>query len=369
MTISQIAIRRIVEGKAEEDEAYRRQLQQNGWRLSCQVREMSDDQLVAELQIMGIEIDRVTLDRESQAYLAAYQLANTLLDGRQCERPVSDQDGAWFAIETLWRRWFPERPNLEFVDDCMQEGYAAAARQDRATACRQWRQAWRAILDLMRKFRIETIADFDDQFGGSQSVFNWVQDYESELHNAGLDDPQFFRERITLCQAALERLGDEEHTVQNFRSALAASHIELGERDIGDRLFRQWLAVDPQWGWGWISWSDCHFLFAAGTKDFDRALQILHEGLAVTGVRDRKFILSRLESVLAEAGREDEAADVHRQWEQAEEDVANRRGDPKSPPARPHGEDLFGDRQRVGRNDQCPCGSGKKYKKCCRRCS
>ncbi len=22
--------------------------------------------------------------------------------------------------------------------------------------------------------------------------------------------------------------------------------------------------------------------------------------------------------------------------------------------------------QRVGRNDPCPCGSGKKYKKCCR---
>ncbi|NLB42271.1 MAG: hypothetical protein GX815_08430 [Clostridiales bacterium] len=21
--------------------------------------------------------------------------------------------------------------------------------------------------------------------------------------------------------------------------------------------------------------------------------------------------------------------------------------------------------QKVGRNDQCPCGSGKKYKKCC----
>jgi uncharacterized protein YecA (UPF0149 family) len=24
-------------------------------------------------------------------------------------------------------------------------------------------------------------------------------------------------------------------------------------------------------------------------------------------------------------------------------------------------------RQKVGRNDPCPCGSGKKYKKCCGR--
>ncbi|MBI4585332.1 MAG: SEC-C domain-containing protein [Planctomycetes bacterium] len=24
-------------------------------------------------------------------------------------------------------------------------------------------------------------------------------------------------------------------------------------------------------------------------------------------------------------------------------------------------------RQKIGRNDPCPCGSGKKYKKCCGR--
>ena len=219
MTISQIAIRRIAEDKAAEDETYRRQLQQNGRLLSCQVREMSDDQLVAKLQTMGLEIDRVTLDRESQAYLAAYQLANTLLDQRASATVRRrTQDRAWFAIETLWRCRFPERSNLEIVDDCMQEGYAAAGDKIGPTACRQWRQAWLAILDLMQRFRIETIADFDEQFGGTQSVFNWVQDYESELHNAGLDDPQFFQERIALCQAAIERLGDEELTIQNLRT-------------------------------------------------------------------------------------------------------------------------------------------------------
>ena len=30
-----------------------------------------------------------------------------------------------------------------------------------------------------------------------------------------------------------------------------------------------------------------------------------------------------------------------------------------------HGEELLSGRQKVGRNDPCPCGSGKKYKKCC----
>ena len=30
-------------------------------------------------------------------------------------------------------------------------------------------------------------------------------------------------------------------------------------------------------------------------------------------------------------------------------------------------ETIVRDRPKVGRNDPCPCGSGKKYKKCCGR--
>jgi uncharacterized protein len=33
------------------------------------------------------------------------------------------------------------------------------------------------------------------------------------------------------------------------------------------------------------------------------------------------------------------------------------RGEPEKPAANPN--------RDVGRNDSCPCGSGKKYKKCC----
>jgi preprotein translocase subunit SecA len=33
------------------------------------------------------------------------------------------------------------------------------------------------------------------------------------------------------------------------------------------------------------------------------------------------------------------------------------------PPVKP----IHSDAEKVGRNDPCPCGSGKKYKKCCGR--
>ncbi len=39
----------------------------------------------------------------------------------------------------------------------------------------------------------------------------------------------------------------------------------------------------------------------------------------------------------------------------------------KAPAALGDAEVSPGDRRKVGRNEPCPCGSGKKYKKCCLR--
>ncbi len=37
----------------------------------------------------------------------------------------------------------------------------------------------------------------------------------------------------------------------------------------------------------------------------------------------------------------------------------------RRPPARPAPAPILGPRNKIGRNDPCPCGSGKKFKKCC----
>ncbi|MDB3958414.1 SEC-C metal-binding domain-containing protein, partial [Opitutales bacterium] len=38
---------------------------------------------------------------------------------------------------------------------------------------------------------------------------------------------------------------------------------------------------------------------------------------------------------------------------------------PSAPSAPPVATPVVRDAPKVGRNDPCPCGSGKKYKKCC----
>ena len=89
----------------------------------------------------------------------------------------------------------------------------------------------------MARSGTDSLDRFDAHFGGTQSVFNWVQDLEMELHNAGLEEPQFFRERIALCETMITRFSGGSLGIENFKIALAQSHFELGDRGTGDRPF------------------------------------------------------------------------------------------------------------------------------------
>jgi hypothetical protein len=285
---------------------------------------------------------------------------------------------------------------MEMVDDKMQAGYEAMQAGNACQACRLWLDTWRAILAIIDRSEMDSLDEFDECFGGTQCVFNWVQDLETELHNAGLEEPTFFRERISLCETMLDRFAEGTLPIDNFKTALAASHFELGDRELGDRLFRVWLEETPQWGSGWISWSDCHWLFARSEyKDAMSAERILREGLATPDVEDRTHILERLQLLYEETGSHKEAEEVREQLKQVREPKATKtvRSGPDSLQVRQtldFGDEglpleelpdlarsLQSDRsvggvssegqQRVGRNAPCPCGSGKKFKKCCAR--
>ena len=287
----------------------------------------------------------------------------------------------------------PELANTEMVDDKMQAGYAALENHDSPKACRLWLETWRAILDIMERGGIDSLDAFDDCFGGTQSVFNWVQDFEMELHNAGLQDARFFRERIELCETMIGRFADGRLSINGFKTALAESHFDLGDRETGDRLFHRWCDENPRHGGSWIAWSDCYWTFAAErNKDAARAEQILKEGLATPGVDNRTLILERLAGLYEETGRAEEAEVVH-------EEIKRLPGMKKTTTAittagaqvkptigfgdegLPVGQlpnlvrslpsaslvppDLFSRQSKVGRNEPCPCGSGRKFKKCC----
>jgi tetratricopeptide (TPR) repeat protein len=331
---------------------------------------LPDGELLAKLRAFGIELDRSSLARRCEQALSAEEIATALLaqPAAQPHRDDLQSDWIWIAIATLWQRWFPEIPSFERLDDQMQAGYDLLAAGNAPAACRVWLEAWHDVLRLLDKAGLRSIADFDARFRGTQALFNWIQDLETELWNAGLRERQFLTARIAVCEEGLRRFpADEALLTENRRRALAESYAEVGEAEKADLLYREWLIADPRWGWGWIGWADIYRFTHTERRDVLRAEQILRDGLAVAEVQGRADLLDRLADLCHEQGRRDEADAL---WRQAKHAAAATERKPtvrsdgpalrRSPSAPP----TVG-KHKVGRNDPCPCGSGKKFKRCC----
>jgi tetratricopeptide (TPR) repeat protein len=390
MRVSFSALNRIVETQAAELRLVGKPAPVGKGPKLSDARLLTDQQLLERLREVGVEMDRAQLQLLVQRHCSAEEIAKGFLKDW---RPKPGQgkwvsDWIWIALTVLWQRWFPEIPNFERVDDDMQRGYAL---EDQPAQCEVWIRVWKDIGQLREKIQTRSMNELDGRFGGTQSLFNWIQDLEMGLANAAADDPRFHEERARICSEFLSDLEESDPLItENMRRAWAESVHALGDETRSESMFREWLAADPDWGWGWIALADLYFLSRNVSKaDLERAEAILKEGVEHPEVRNRKYMLERLASIYREQGRTDEALELDRLAASTPSDFPStdeRLGITQSLPpdlaeilAR-EGRELSGagnwvgdkpipftnpPKAKVGRNDPCPCGSQKKYKRCC----
>ncbi len=296
------------------------------------------------------------------------------------------KDWTWICLTVLWERWYGHIPNFEMLDDKMQLGYHLRYDEKKYTeACDVWLVAWRDVVYLTEKGKFRLIDEFDDRFRGTQSLYNWCQDFEMELANGGADDKKYYGERIKYCEEFINLFSHEDQLViGNMQRAIAESYFELGQGEKSNVLYQQYLKKDPRWGWGWIGWSDCYWFYTGYEKEYERAESILKEGLKVKGLRDREDVLARLEGLYKEAGRTEDAEKIRKKLEKNRKNksaantsipganskeaflsIESRSHKVKSPHKVKTEHGVM--KMKVGRNAPCPCGSGKKYKYCCGR--
>lgn len=248
------------------------------------------------------------------------------------------------------------RLKYEQIDKTIQDGYALLLEDKQLEGCDKWLEVWEDIKFLMAETRSKDVYEIDKKFDWTQSISNYVQDLEAELHNAGIDDKSFHQKRIDYCRELLQYCGGHEPITENTRRAIAETYADLGDYETCDRLFEEWLDDDPAWGWGYIGWSDGYYLLSTRKKQYEKAENILLGALGQHDLRDRVDVLSRIVELYSQMKNTGKAQEYKRLL------LEERRNLPESnprhiqPPAKS---------EKVGRNDPCPCGSGKKYKKCC----
>jgi len=248
-----------------------------------------------------------------------------------------------------------EMKRFRIIDNLFAEGFALNQRNDMIGCCDKWLEAWDLIKELFAEGIAEDIDDFDNKYKWKQYPGNYVQFLEMELHNAGIDDSAYHQKRIDYCRELLQWSGTDELLINNTRIALGTAHYWAGDETGGKEIFEEWIREDPDCGWAYSGWAEC-YRFRTGGAQYEKAEEILLSGYARDGLRDSKYVVENLVNLYEEMGDPTKAAEfrkIHSELQPPEPDSSE---EEKPEPVRV---------VKVGRNEPCPCGSGKKYKKCC----
>lgn len=242
------------------------------------------------------------------------------------------------------------------IDEKISEGYKLLGSSQTVRACDVLLDAWEDIKAVMAADKVKDLPTLEEEYEWTEFLMNYVQDLEEQLHNAAQENPQYFAKRILYCKELLDLCGDKDDLlIENNRRAIAESHYALGNKQECDRLFMMWLADDPTWGWGYIGWADCYLFGTQSIRpDYVKAEEIISTALGEKNLRDRADVLDRAIEIYTALGKNQKAEELRKELKELtafskSKTIANT-------PVKVI---------KIGRNDPCPCGSGKKYKKCC----
>jgi tetratricopeptide (TPR) repeat protein len=287
------------------------------------------------------------------------------------------EDYVWMAAETLWRRWTPDLFCVDlFVDQHLpMEAFRDDAPANREEAERHWAMA-QAVMDLVAPRDGEPRLDLLDQLTEHSTVDIgwWLGEIPFALARFGMVD-----EAAELCvrMAAVRE-------VENFLGDRAVILAEAGRREDALRQVERNLVRFPDDAWVRIKAGDVYRELgdaAAAEAAYRHALDMTPTDQPSF---DRDGAVERLICILDETGRSEEAdaliasektcaAARETIGDSSEGEGAEFSEDPdKIPlldyvpsPSAVSPVTVVRRGPKVGRNDPCPCGSGKKFKRCC----
>jgi len=344
-------------------------------------------EIVGALAALGIEATEPQFRELAAARGKVEAIAEAWEQGG--DLPQKWEHITYFAARALWPRWAPDlfAPEVflheHFPDLLLFDEFPTNREAGRA----HWRAA-RATLDLVAPPDGTHRADLFEQLDVHAGYdLGW---WMGELPTA-LADPEvgMVAEAVELCRR-MAPVSEAEH----YLGALGVVLIESGQRDEAYQQVQENLARFPEGVWVRIKAGDVY----ARAGEPVRAEALYREAYDLTDAalpsRERYDAVQRLLALYQATDRQNEyvtlaaaESDLIQEWELGEDadaDEADEEGWPEDEPwdddEETSDEPLQGPEvevpnlppvtvrrsvPKVGRNDPCPCGSGKKYKRCC----
>lgn len=264
---------------------------------------ITPEEVINKLRSIGIKSNKKQFLNDVNAFYSADDIAKNWREKYTIfvEEDWED-DFIWEAALFLWEKFAPQIVNTEKLDDMMQEGYELIEKKKYIEGTELWLDVWE---HLGKRFTsdMKSISEAEVVFPGMmQSLFNWCQDIEAALENAGLDDPSFFEKRIEYCNTFCRLFPEsDELIIMNLKRAEGESYFYLCETRKGDELFEKMIDEFSDSVWGYLGWGDMYGVVRLNEKvpiDYKKANKIYRDGLKkVKDHNERKYLLERLESI------------------------------------------------------------------------
>lgn len=253
------------------------------------------------------------------------------------------------TIPTEWDEW----------DELVQCGYETQEKQKNEALIDCWWKAWEIFRKLIgqenEKISVSGLMEEQDY---RYPVDAWLQDFEMELGNAGEH-----QKRLDFCNAVLEMLDWTYDDDSNFLSAVGEELYVEGKEKEGREWFENWLKREPHNENAWSAFSWC----VEENEGAEAAYYLIRkEVIGVPCTMNNSLLFERAKILAKHLNLTDDLKWIESQleacWKTIEEaDYYNDINDDfKIPVQKPIVKE-----KKIYPNDPCPCGSGKKYKKCC----
>lgn len=334
-----------------------------GWRFDG-LADWSAEQIFSKLRSLGIDADAARFREQAEAAATQTRLA------RRWGRKLRPNSGLWedfpyLAVEELWRRLTPDLLCPEVVAARIEDAIDALGDEPPQGPTSDEQAAVRFLVDYLESFppekraarfeQLQAVAEYD--------IGAWL------LDSAGFEDDARLDEAIHTARVMADA-GAENGRL--FLGELAAGLVRTGRTEAA---LEQVAANLEQFGGDdWIALGSAEAYGKLGRRDeamklcvelMNRATARIHWERAYAvllalfdGNADNAELLelvhrhSRPADPIGESGgaADRDAALADSDWSSGDDDFV---------------EPFAHTERKIGRNDPCPCGSGKKYKKCC----
>ena len=308
----------------------------------------STEEIFTQLREYGLAVDEETCRREAEECDEPSLLAEQWIER------VKMESGDWedfihVAVRELWRRFFPDRDCVEFlVDDLMNhmeldvDTPRSPLTEAEVRAIMRDLDRLDALLEARRQGESMSLRDLFHEIFDSYpgDVSGWLLELPMELSWAGFADEAVTIARRYAFLDPSNMLGDVGFILASSgRCQEALAQVEDNLRNMSDDA---WILIK-----GGDVFADC--------GQPERAVELYRQALAMAeDGHTREGAYERLVPLYERLGRLEDAEELSKERYKERADAEDTPAAPRSAPS-----------VKVGRNSPCPCGSGKKFKKCC----